>query len=183
MEFEKETEKGQESKEISPKKRLLIINVSIVVSYITEYLENVITNILNNEKEIFKVNNDVEDYLVAIIGGALSGIYDGKLNLFQMTVFNVALYYSLYLGIDSLKGEEINSEDTIKNFIIDIAIIYFLLLIYDKLFPNNNDDNNMSFEEILRENIPQDLVVSLYYAFKDVLITKNKIKKVVEKDN
>ncbi len=177
---EKQEENNQEN---CFEKKIPAISAEIVAGFTSEYIENVFTNILKQEKDILKDNNTPEDYLVSIIQGGASGFFEGKFNDFQNVVFSTGLYYGLYAAFDELLGKDVDYSRIAFDFIIDIFFLYLLVLFYnffigdnsrgDNSKGNNSEKEDDGFLSALNDALPMEVLISLYYAFRTYFTEKN----------
>ncbi|MDD4000270.1 MAG: hypothetical protein PHX62_05190 [Bacilli bacterium] len=154
-------------------KLISYISSGVVVNYVSEYLENVFGNLLNQEQNPLIDKKTFKDYLIAIIVGGIGGLFFTKVSDFKAVVLAVGLNYGLYASIDDFLKKDVDWEKYFKSFFVNSFNIYLISIGYQYFLKGKDQDESSGFLEITAKALPFGVILSLYFALKDYLIKNN----------
>lgn len=149
------------------------IATGAIAGFIGQYIGDFIYNIIENEGYSIEIRSNESSYIAGIVSGGAVAIFNNKLSTFQSVVLSVGLFYLVFDSVDQLFGNNgMRNSNFIKEFIIDVVVIYILVLIqntfFDKFLPNFNQ-NEEEFSDEVVVTLITGIIINTYYDFKKII--------------
>lgn len=153
-------------------------SIGAIAGFIGQYIGDVIYSLIENKGYSIEIRSEESLYIAGVASGAISQVYSDKLDLLSSVALSVGLFYMIYDVSDQLLGGEgMRRRNYIKDFLIDVFIIYILVCFqntfFDLFFPNRNDENILFFDDQVITILITNIIINTYYDIKKLVGNNN----------
>ena len=149
------------------------VAIGATAGFIGQYIGDFIYNLIENEGYSIEIRSKESSYVAGIVSGGAVAVFNNKLSLLQSVALSVGIFYLVYDSTDHLLGGEgMRNSNFLKEYIFDVIVIYFLVLLqnifFDLFFPNTNREEAEFSDEVVITLITG-IIVNTYYDFKKII--------------